>query len=124
MSFRRFTDLCEQLLSKDPDLTLWAASFDHDGRPPRLNEVIMGEPLRSPPSVTREVQKSDRFRTGRVYGYDASSGPLHSDGPAPIVVYHTAQHAARSPVDCQQCGKKVARVLRDTLQVGAEGVCV
>ena len=122
----RFTTFCNLLHDNAPRLTLWAASVLHDGIPPRLAQVTLTEPLRTPPSVTSEVQKSDRFRTGRVHGYTDPPCPLPADGPAPIYLYHSGEgaHCALSPVECRQCGLELAGVLREQLQVGVRGVCV
>nr|KAG5706692.1 hypothetical protein BaRGS_005762 [Batillaria attramentaria] len=78
-------------------------------------EVPMTEPLRTPPAVTRHVQQSDAIRgINWVRDYTAGPTPPPSDGPAPRVLHHTGQgHSEGSPVDCVECGKNVASVLRE-----------
>ncbi|XP_070208397.1 uncharacterized protein [Littorina saxatilis] len=115
-----FTALVTALHHRVPRLVLWATCVHHDDIPPLLTEVILTQPLRTPPSVTRQVQLSDFIRDGYVRGYTAASCPPPCDGPAPLYLYHTGQgHSAEEdPRDCQQCGREVARILTEDLHVG------
>ncbi|KAK7484617.1 hypothetical protein BaRGS_00024143, partial [Batillaria attramentaria] len=110
-----FTDFCSSLLQRVPGVRLWAASLYHADRPSCLEEVRMTEPLRTPPAVTREVQKAfwiERF--GAVLGYAESSVPPPSEGPAARVVRHQGQgHAEGRPGECERCGLEIAHLLRE-----------
>ena len=119
-----FTDFCVQLLHSVPLLTLWAASIFHGRRPQMLTEASLTEPLRSPPSITAEVEKANWFSNGSVKGYSGCRCPLPSDGPAPLYLYHTPRqpHSPGRPHQCQQCGRELARALREDLHVGVTGV--
>ncbi|KAK7497044.1 hypothetical protein BaRGS_00011780, partial [Batillaria attramentaria] len=113
---RVFTNFCAELCEFIPGLRLWAASVYHGNIPPCLTEVPMTEPLRTPPVVTRHVQQSDWIQKPNNHVRDYTTGPTPPpcDGPAPRVLYHTGQgHGEGSAVDCVECGKNVARVLRE-----------
>ena len=59
------TDLCGQLLERlGNQLRLWAASVHHEDRPALLTQFALTDPLRTPPSVTRQVQESSSIRYG------------------------------------------------------------
>ena len=126
LSNRHFADFCHQLHHIVPRLTLWAARVEHDDLPPLLTEVILTEPLRTPPAVTAEVEKSARFSDGGVRGYSGGPCPLPSAGPAPLYLHHTARppHSGGPLIGCRHCGGELARVLREDLHVGVTGVCV
>ena len=117
-SFRRFADFCNRLHLRASRLTIWAASVLRDRIPTLMQEVILTEPLRTPPSVTAEVQRSDRLRKGRVHSYTDPRSPLPSVGPAPLYLYHTDEHGALGPIECRQCGLELAKLLKEELQVG------
>ena len=100
----------------------------HEDRPAEtLTECTLTEPLRMPPNIAREVRKSSSLGPGGpVLDYTVSSAPAPADGVPVRVVYHTEDHAAGSPADCEKCGGLVARVLTRELRVGetVPGVCV
>ena len=80
-----------------------------------------------PPNIAREVRKSSSLGPGGpVLDYTVSSAPAPADGVPVRVVYHTEDHEAGSPADCEKCGGLVARVLTRELRVGetVPGVCV
>ena len=116
-----FAELCNDLLQQLPGLCLWSASVRHGNRPPMLAEVVLTEPLRTPPSVTREVQQCESMTPGgSVHHYTAGPAPLPCDGPTPRVVVHAGQgHGAGLTIDCEECGRQVARILKEELHVGS-----
>ncbi|XP_070209738.1 uncharacterized protein [Littorina saxatilis] len=115
-----FKALVTALHHRVPRLVLWAAGVFHGSIPPLLTEVILTQPLRTPPSVTRQVQLSDYMRRGDVRGYTAASCPPPCDGSAPLYRYHTGQgHSAwDDPWDCRACGEDAAKLLTEDLHVG------
>ncbi|XP_070192066.1 uncharacterized protein [Littorina saxatilis] len=120
--YNPLTRLCEELHQHVPGLHLWAASLYHGHRPPLLTEVILTQPLRTPPSVTRHVQHQPFMAQGvTVYDYTAAPSPLPCDGLDPRVVRHTGQgHGEGEPGDCEQCGFLVGQILVE-LGVGGTG---
>jgi hypothetical protein len=119
--------LCDEL---DRQLTtglhVWAADINHGNRPRLLTEVVLDEALRSPLSVTREVEKSLDIGKGHsVYPYCEPSGPLHCHGPSVQVIVHSPQqgqgHKADEAVDCEECGTGVAHLLNRLNVTGVTG---
>ncbi|KAL8561302.1 hypothetical protein ACOMHN_047157 [Nucella lapillus] len=72
--------------------------------------------MRTPPFITREVQKSDYLHLE----YSPGKAPPPSEGPRPVHLYHRCGQDghSESSEDCPQCGKDVAKYLTETLQVG------
>ena len=83
--------------------------------------MTLKEPLRSPPVVVREIQRTNVFKKySDAYTTPEAQPPC--DGPPVIYVYHQGDgHSEGGPGDCVQCGVGVAKVL-DNLGVGKEGV--
>ncbi|KAK7477367.1 hypothetical protein BaRGS_00031385 [Batillaria attramentaria] len=107
-----FSDLCTQLNNNCKKLHLWAASVYHSLCPPCLQKQVFTEPLRTPPSVTREVKRSGVIKAELVPKYYACSSPHPCDGPPPIMIQHQAQgHSTGWPGDCEKCGKNLATKL-------------
>ncbi|KAK7095356.1 hypothetical protein V1264_006776 [Littorina saxatilis] len=111
---RPFTDFCDSLLSRVPGLHLWSASQYPDYGPPMLTQKVLTEPLRIPPSVTRQLQQCGYTGQDReVLGYTEAIGPLPSDGLVPIELVHAGDgHSAFEAPDCVQCGQEVGRTLK------------
>ena len=111
--------MCE-LSARVPRLRLWAATLSHTDIPPGLQVEPLTLPLRCAPVVLREVQPTvDRLSAG-IHSYTTDT-PSPSDGPDVIRLRHEgAGHAGRWPVECDGCGREVARVLRQ-LNVGVTG---
>ena len=105
-------------------LYLWCAGVVHTNIPPELKEEVLTTPLRSAPSVIREVQPRLDEWSDEVYDYSDSGLPAPGDGPSVIKLLHDGDgHRSKHPVDCDQCGRDVAAQLRE-LGVGAEGECI
>ncbi|XP_025079708.1 uncharacterized protein LOC112555489 [Pomacea canaliculata] len=101
-----FQTLCQLLLTRVPRLHLWAASC-FDGDAPACWQVeYLTRPLRSPPSVVREVEQDSRITTDRdVLPYSERGVPDHTDGPPVTRLSHRGQgHPGPRPVDCVTCG--------------------
>ncbi|XP_025112052.1 uncharacterized protein LOC112574902 [Pomacea canaliculata] len=79
-------------------------------------------PLRSPPAVVREVQKSRNMpREGVVRQYSEREVPDHTDGPPVKRVDHRGEgHYYGWLGDCDKCGREVASFLH-SLRVGSSG---
>ncbi|XP_070178016.1 uncharacterized protein [Littorina saxatilis] len=83
------------------------------------------QPLRSPPSVVREVEQARDIKGGKVPAYTAPPVAPPSDGPPMVTVYHfcswegsdTHGHEGVYPWRCERCGQLVADLLT-TLRVG------
>ena len=87
-----------------------------------LKQEMLTEPLRTPPSVSAEVEKSECFARAAVYGYTAPASPLPCGGPAPRYLYHSGPgHTATEPWYCHACGMDVAKLLIEVLRVGTKG---
>ena len=117
--------MCQELHRRlATGLHVWAAHIEHGDRPSLMTEIVLNEPLRSPPAITREVQQSNAIgHGGQVHPYAVPPSPLPCDGPAPrIIVHREGQqgHSAGKAVDCEQCGGDAATQLH-ALHVGAAG---
>ena len=111
-------------LKKEKKLYLWCAGVVHTNIPPELKEEILTTPLRSAPSVIREVQKRLGVWSREVHDYSDSGLSAPGDGPSVIKLLHDGDgHENRHPVDCDQCGRDVATQLTE-LGVGARGECI
>jgi hypothetical protein len=107
-------------------LHVWATSLRHGDRPPLMTEVKLTEPLRSPPSVIREVSLSEYIKPGEfcsTHDYSPCPVPLPGD---PVVKYVRHTRGQRSHTDnlivtCEQCGLDLAALLHDELQIGKPG---
>lgn len=111
-----FTQFCDMIIKEVPAVCLWAAALQHEVRPPCLLEVKLTTPLRSPPSVIREIMKADEIQEGYVYNYTASAVPFPTDGPGVKRITHRNGqngHVEVWPRDCAECGRQIARVLKD-----------
>ncbi|XP_070178075.1 uncharacterized protein [Littorina saxatilis] len=83
------------------------------------------QPLRSPPSVVREVERADDMKFGKVPAYTAPPVAPPSDGPPVVTVDHLYSwergdrqgHEGGYPWQCERCGQLVADLLT-TLRVG------
>nr|KAG5709444.1 hypothetical protein BaRGS_023126 [Batillaria attramentaria] len=114
--------LCEKLYDnideKEKKLRLWAASTYRRDKPARLLEEPLTEPLRTPPVITREIGKAGVMKDWQdIHPYTDPKAPPPTDGPPVRHVFHAGPQHAGNIVDCLQCGKEVAEVLKD-LQVG------
>ena len=91
-----------------------------------MTEVVLTEPLRTPPAVSEEVQQSSWMVHGNsVYPYTDVTSPLPSQGHRPRVLFHDgAGHTEKHPPDCEECGREIARLLLDEFHMGSTGVCV
>ena len=120
-----FESFCNILREEVGGLKIWAAAFYHTSKPSLLTSFTMAQPLRTPPAVTREVEKSPIFTDGgRISLYEQPSSPLPSDGPQPKCLYHRGGHHGHTGNklrDCKQCGLDVANFLTE-LHVGVSGV--
>nr|KAG5706698.1 hypothetical protein BaRGS_005768 [Batillaria attramentaria] len=119
-----FVDFCTELHKRVPELYLWAASMYHSHRPPCLKEVPMTEPLRTPPVVTKEVQQSAYIqRHAKVRDYTEGSAPPPAYGPAKRFLYHKGKEHCNyvNPIECEECGVEVARILKKELHVDVPG---
>ena len=100
----------------------------HVKRPPLMSLVSLRQPLRTPPRITTQVQQSGYVGQGAVERYTEPPCPLPSEGPAPFIVRHAnGEHSEGLTYDCRQCGREVAAILKEKLNVGGTGrlgVCV
>ncbi|KAK7094229.1 hypothetical protein V1264_007878 [Littorina saxatilis] len=112
--------LVKQLHDKVGQLFLWSAGVPHGGIPPELQSEVLTTPLRCAPVVLREV-KAGLDQTTDVHSYSDTSLPAPGDGQSVIRLSHQGHmHTAQGPVDCVDCGREIAVVLRQ-LGVGSGG---
>ena len=103
--------LVSELTGRVTHLCLWCAGVVHTDIPPELQAEVLTTPLRSAPSVLREVRPALGLwsRVGKVNGYSDSGLPAPGDGPSVVRLYHRGDgHTSEYPVDCVQCGHDVA----------------
>ena len=113
-----------ELTERVTHLYLWCAGVYHDAIPPELQEEVLTTPLRSAPSVLREVQPELDVWSNEILGYSDSGLPAPGDGPSVIELHHDGYgHRGLYPVDCDQCGRDVADKLR-SIGVGVGGECI
>ena len=127
-----FLEFCRRLRAAVPSLSLWAAGAWPVQSPPDWLTVEdkLTIPLRNPPAVLREVEKSrfikDSVHTYRpIPSYNQASFPAPTDGPRVVWLQHNGQdeHSTDGgPQDCEQCGREIARLLK-TLIEGEPGRC-
>ncbi|XP_025112558.1 uncharacterized protein LOC112575148 [Pomacea canaliculata] len=116
---KNFQTLCDKLLTQVPRLHLWAASCYHGYTPAGWQVEYLTRPLRSPPSVVREVARDEKITKHRyVKPYSERGVPDHTDGPPVMRLYHRGQgHSGDWSDDCVTCGREVASFLH-SLRVG------
>ena len=113
-----------ELTGRVTHLYLWCAGVVHTVIPRQLQEEVLTTPLRSAPSVLREVQSELYMWSGEIHGYSDSGLPAPGDGPSVIELDHRGDgHRGLNPVDCDQCGRDVADTLR-RIGVGVGGECI
>ncbi|XP_025100976.1 uncharacterized protein LOC112568091 isoform X2 [Pomacea canaliculata] len=119
MKIKNFQTLYEKLLTRVPRLHLWAASYFHQNAPAGWQVEYLTRPLRSPPTVVREVEQDEMITTDRhVLRYSERGVPDHTDGPPVRRLYHRGHSdSGRFPEDCVTCGREVASFLQ-SLRVG------
>ncbi|XP_025113895.1 uncharacterized protein LOC112575950 isoform X2 [Pomacea canaliculata] len=119
---RHFPSFCNQLLIRVPRLHLWAASCYYAFIPACWQVEYLTRPLRSPPSVVREVEQDEKISKYRVvHPYCKRGVPDHTDGPPVTRLYHRGQgHSGDRPGGCVTCGRDVASFLH-SLRVGVTG---
>nr|KAG5699794.1 hypothetical protein BaRGS_013514 [Batillaria attramentaria] len=75
-----FDTFCSKLKQRVPDLHLWAAAMQQDNIPEFFSVERLTVPLRNPPAVLREVERSRFIVNGDVDGYTSSAIPAPTDG--------------------------------------------
>ncbi|KAK7090980.1 uncharacterized protein [Littorina saxatilis] len=106
--------LCDDLNEKVPKLHLWAAHCRKYKPPECLELFTLNQPLRFPPVVMREIQKTNVFKkySSPYQERTVSDAPMPADGPPVRYVYHQGEgHSEGSPGECVQCGVQVAKEL-------------
>ena len=113
-----------ELTDRVTHLCLWCAGIYHRDIPRQLQEEVLTTPLRSAPSVLREVQPALAARSDEIHGYSDSGLPAPGDGPIVIRLDHGGYgHRGLYPVDCDHCGRDVAARL-GRIDVGVGGECI
>ncbi|XP_025103269.1 uncharacterized protein LOC112569638 [Pomacea canaliculata] len=119
-----FKNFGKRLVTKIPDVHVWAASCYHGDPPAGWQMEYLTRPLRSPPAVVREVEQSKLIEDKYVLRYSKRRVPDHTDGPPVRRLYHGGQgHSGDWPINCVTCGREVARVLH-SLRVGVKDTVV
>ncbi|XP_025101018.1 uncharacterized protein LOC112568122 isoform X2 [Pomacea canaliculata] len=117
VSKTHFHSFCENLRRFVQDTHLWAASCKHKVAPKGWKLEYFTRPLRSPPTVVREVERSEEMGS-LVRSYESRGLPYPTQGPDVKWIHHERPtHPAEFPVDCQRCGEEVAIFLKG-LRVG------
>ena len=113
-----------ELTGRVKSLYLWCAGVVHTDLPPELQEEVLTTPLRSWPSVIREVWPWLGVWSGKVRRYGDRGLRAPGDGPSVIKrLRHGHRRTHEYPVNCDQSSRNVAAKLRK-LDVGAEGECI
>ncbi|XP_070178085.1 uncharacterized protein [Littorina saxatilis] len=120
------TVIYKALKQRHITVSLWAAGVLLE-LPADMERYVhhLTQPLRSPPSVVREVEQADALKDGTVPAYTAPPVAPPSDGPPVMRVDHlnswqggdTQGHEGGDPWRCERCGQLVADLLT-TLRVG------
>ncbi|XP_070183748.1 uncharacterized protein [Littorina saxatilis] len=120
------TVIYKALKQRHITVSLWAAGVLLE-LPADMERYVhhLTQPLRSPPSVVREVEQSYDMKGGKVPAYTAPPVAPPSDGPPVVTVDHlyswgrgdTQGHEGYNPWQCERCGQLVADLLT-TLRVG------
>ena len=121
-----FPDLCDALHRAAPNTCLWGAGVFRLFSPrPCVREVDwLTTPLRCPPSVHREVARSDAIGGHVIPAYRQEAWPSPTEGPDVHWLQHDGQpdHGGDEPEDCLQCGLEVGHLLHH-LRDGQSGRC-
>ena len=113
-----------ELTGRVKNLYLWCAGVVHTDRLKKLQKEVLTTPLRSAPSVIREVRERLDEWSGEVRDYSDSVHPAPGDWPSVIKrLRHGHRRTHEYPVNCDQSSRNVAAKLRK-LDVGAEGECI
>lgn len=131
-----FPEFCDELVHSNIEqghiLHLWAASCQHNIAPVELQDSNSGnweikyftKPLRSPPSVIREVEKATEIRRRKVLRYTERGVPDHTDGPPVEWMNHLCrEHESEEIKDCFVCGRNVANFLCKELRLVKSTAC-
>ncbi|XP_070178060.1 uncharacterized protein [Littorina saxatilis] len=120
------TVIYKALKQRHITVSLWAAGVLLE-LPADMERYVhhLTQPLRSPPSVVREVEQARDMKGGKVPAYTAPPVAPPSDGPPVMTVDHldsltggdTQGHEGDYPWHCERCGQLVADLLT-TLRVG------
>ncbi|XP_025111740.1 uncharacterized protein LOC112574727 [Pomacea canaliculata] len=101
----------DKLLAQVPRLHLWAASCYHQRAPAGWQVEHLTRPLRSPPAIVKEVQRSEVITSCFVPAYKERGVPDHTDGPPVRIVYHQGSPDFWSG-NCATCCSEVAEILQ------------
>lgn len=106
---------CQELTTVVPDLYLWAAAVQYAVRPTCLVDVRLATPLRSPPTVVKEILLAEEITEKKsVERYKDSGIPSATIGPVVKRIKHTQGqlgHRELSPYNCEECGSQIADIL-------------
>nr|KAG5685618.1 hypothetical protein BaRGS_001499 [Batillaria attramentaria] len=127
VGYGKFDQFCSLLANRVPDLHLWAAAVERVSKVTRLTEHRLTTPVRSPPAVMREVQRSVAINDVIVPRYSSSATPAPTDGPEVRKLRHynpgdryqrpMSGHTLDWPEKCERCGDNIADLLKE-LRVG------
>ncbi|KAK7477027.1 hypothetical protein BaRGS_00031707, partial [Batillaria attramentaria] len=117
--YDKFQTFCDDLVTKVPQVCIWAASCLHKLRPDCLPEKQLTNSLRCPPAVTRQITDSSLIKEEYVYGYTVDPElPPPTDGPKVHWPRHDRGVAHEGkPEDCHQCGVGIANILDKDLNL-------
>lgn len=134
-----FRVFCARLLyhfrNRSDDLCFWAASYRHDHAPEKSylwdgkehegwELQRFTRPLRSPPSVIREIKQALEIKNNIVFNYTKREVPDHTNGPAVHWFNHQIQeHQSKKIHDCYVCGNHLATFLYKKLRLGMSVSC-
>ena len=106
---------CRQLRETVPDLQVWAAGVCRLHSPPAwlTVETSITAPLRCPPTVQREVERTRDIDGGDIPFYTSPAWPAPTEGPPVMWLQHANQpgHIAGYPDDCEACGRDIGQYL-------------
>lgn len=123
MVFDRYQRFISVLCERRPNICLWVASPRNDQKLEELQEERMTIPLRCPPAVLSEVGKAVE-RAESVFKYTTGVLASPCDGPLIYRLKHQGPgHTERWPLECVECGKRVAGILQQLLGHCVTGMC-
>ncbi|XP_076437877.1 uncharacterized protein LOC143277035 [Babylonia areolata] len=111
--------------SQMANVGMWAAGmWKWDFPPPWVEVHTLTEPLRCPPAITAELEKSRFIQNKHVPAYSAPLQPVPTQGPMVKRLQHTGQlgHTEGHALQCVECADLIAAFLKQELHLGQPDV--
>ncbi|KAK7105156.1 uncharacterized protein [Littorina saxatilis] len=121
---QHFLDRLERAVGRER-VVVWASSSRSTTVPTPFSDVTLTQPLRCPPVVVKEIEKSVTHEMFQKHCYTPldtaflSGTPFPSDGPPVKRIKHVGDGHSGEVWSCRACGLEVARFLTHDLQLGS-----